>query len=52
MVLQKQSKMYRDNDRAVIYIPNSILNDSAFPFSSTVVNIRIEGNRIVIEGVE
>ena len=49
MALQKRSKMYKDKDRAVIYVPNAVLKDSAFPLTSTLVNVIIEGNRLVIE---
>jgi len=52
MALEKQSKMYKDNDRAVIYIPNAVLNDSSFPLTSTLINVRIEDGRLIIEEVK
>lgn len=52
MALEKQSKMYKEDNRAVIYIPNAILNDSSFPLTSTLVNVRIEDNKVIIEEVK
>ena len=50
MVLHAESKIYRSEGRLVLYIPNSIANDSQFPFkTSTVVNIKIEDNGLIIK---
>lgn len=52
MALEKQSKIYRSKNRAVLYIPNAILNDSSFPITSTLVNVRIDDGRIIVEEVK
>ena len=54
MSLETKSKIYISNNRAVIYIPNSLLNDSQFPFkdSSTLVNMKIEDGGLRIEGMK
>ena len=36
----------------VIYVPSLLAMDSAFPFKEGKVNIRIDGERLVLERVE
>jgi hypothetical protein len=36
----------------VIYVPSLLAMDSAFPFRACKVNIRIDGQRLIIERVE
>ena len=54
MVLNKNTKLYEDDkNRTVIYIPKSIRDDSQFPFkTSTLLNVRIRGNTLVIKEVK
>lgn len=50
MSLHDKSKFYRSEGRLVLYIPNSIVNDSQFPFkTSTVVDIKIDDGKLIIE---
>jgi len=36
----------------IIYVPSLLAMDSAFPFKSGKVNIRIDGERLILEAVK
>lgn len=49
-MLEAKSKMYNwKRGGKMVYIPNKIASDSAFPLTSTVVAVKIDGKKIVIE---
>jgi len=52
MSLTAVTKIYRFQNKAVIYIPKDIVSDSQFPFTtSTEVVIKIKEGKLVVEGL-
>ena len=51
MVLEARTKIYRSKDnRHYLYVPMSIIKDSAFPLDlEKDLTIRIEDNRLILE---
>ncbi len=48
-MLTTDSKFYVKSGRGLIYVPARMLSDSQFPLTSTLVNIKIVGKKLVIE---
>lgn len=52
MVKEAETKIYRSGNRHFLYLPTSLVNDSAFPLKVNVKLLaKIEGKRLVIEKI-
>lgn len=53
MVVKKvETKIYQSGNRHYLYLPTSLVNDSAFPLMINVKLIaKIDGERLVVENI-
>ena len=49
-MLKTTTKFYKKE--GMVYIPKSMLEDSQFPITDTLISIEIENNQLIIKGVE